>query len=165
MKSLLVMERNKTIVLGLGNSVLGDDGVAVHLVADIQKELHCEDISFRTSELGGLEIMDILRDYKKAVIIDGTKTPAGQPGDVYLMHPDNYRETLHLSNIHDVDFSTALQLSMKLGMPLPEQILIIAIEIEEDKVFSEDLTPVLRKRYGNILQIAMNSVKAEICES
>lgn len=154
------MERKKTIVLGLGNKVLGDDGVAIHLISDMQKEIIREDVSFQTSALGGLEIIDFLKGYKRAVILDGIRTLNGKPGDLYFMDSNDFLETLHLSNIHDADFQTTLQVSNKLGVQMPEKISIIAIEIEEDRAFSESLTPVLRKKYNDILQLSIDSVNS-----
>jgi len=89
-------ERGKTLVLGMGNEILMDDGI---------------------------------------------KTKNGKPGDVYYFTPEDYKETLHLSNVHDVSFLTAIELGESLGYQLPESTLIIAVEIEEDTCFREEFFP------------------------
>ena len=58
---------------------------------------------------------------------------------------------MHISNFHDINFLTALELGNKLNYPIPSEIMIIAVEIAEDLEFSEELSPQLQKRYPEIL--------------
>lgn len=155
------MKEKSVIVVGLGNKVLGDDGIGVRLTNDLEMMMKPDEITFLTSENGGLEMIDLLRDHHKAFIIDGIRTPDGNPGDIYFMDSRDFMETLHISSWHDVDFRTALKLAGKIDMRMPEKISIIAVEIMEDRVFSETLTEPLREKYDDILQLTLNSIRAE----
>jgi Ni,Fe-hydrogenase maturation factor len=57
-----------------------------------------------------------------------------------------------LSNLHDVNFITALHLGDILELNIPSDLHIIAVEIIEDREFSEKLTPLLSMRYPEILE-------------
>jgi len=96
--------------------------------------------------------LELIRDYEAVVLIDAIRTRGGIPGDVYLFEPSDFKETLHLSNFHDVDFLTALKLGEQLNMNVPSWIRIIAIEIIEDLVFSNEFTEPLKIRYPDILK-------------
>ena len=154
------MKQGKIIVVGLGNKVLGDDGIGAYLITDLQRELNLDSLSFQISVNGGMEIIDLLNNYQKAFILDGIRTAEGNPGDIYIMDSDDYMETLHISNVHDVDFKTALKLAEKINLRMPEKITIIAVEVMEDKVFNEFLTPSLMEKYSGILQLTINSIKS-----
>jgi len=156
------MEKREIIVMGLGNKLLGDDGIGAHLIDDLQKEVDLEGISYQTSLNGSLEIIEMLIDYKMAFILDGIRTEDGIPGDIYFMDAVDFMETLHLSNVHDMDFPTALKLAEKMNYRMPEKIRIIGIEVMEDKIFNESLTPSLREKYADILQLVINSIKSEL---
>jgi len=156
------MEQRKIIVIGLGNKVLGDDGIGTHLISDLQRELNLDGISYQTSVNGSMEIIELLNEYQRAFIIDGIRTAEGKPGDIYFMDSNNFLETLHISNPHDMDFLTSLKLAEKLNFKIPEKISIIAVEVMEDKVFNESLTPSLLEKYPDILQLTINSIKSDL---
>ena len=70
---------------------------------------------------------------------------------MYFLPAEDFSETQNLTNLHDVNFLTALELGSKLNFQIPGEIMIIAVEIVEDLEFSEDLSPALKKRYLEIL--------------
>ncbi|TSA34726.1 MAG: hydrogenase maturation protease [Porphyromonadaceae bacterium] len=140
------------LVLGIGNEILTDDGIGPRLVNDLSKNCLNQNVHFACACVGGLEIIELLNGYDEAILIDAIRTKNGTPGSVYLFSPDDFRETMHLSNLHDISFLTALRLGKKLNIKLPEEIRIIAVEIIEDREFSNELTPPLNSRYPEILK-------------
>ena len=147
------------LILGLGNEILTDDSIGPRLAREICAALDDPRIHFETAAIGGLELLELIRDYKKVIIIDAIKTLNGKPGDVYFMTPASFRETSNISNLHDISFLTALELAKTLEIPVPSEILIIAVEIVEDLVFSTELTPEVNVRYPEILKEAGEMVK------
>jgi hydrogenase maturation protease len=142
----------KTLILGLGNEILSDDGIGPRLVKNLAQMFDDPNLQFKTACCGGLEIMEYLRSFEKAVFIDAIHTNGGIPGSVYYFNPSDFRETSNLSNLHDVNFLTALRLGEILKMDAPSDLHIIAVEIIEDLEFSEELTPVMNKKYPETLE-------------
>jgi len=103
--------------------------------------------------------MEYIKGYDKVIFIDAIRTQNGKPGDVYCFIPSDFRETSHLSNLHDIYFLTALKLGKKLELNLPDDLHIIAVEILEDKEFSEKLTLPLRKEYSRIFKKVLSYSK------
>jgi len=153
------MLNRKTLIMGLGNEILSDDGIGPRLVRNLSEMIDDPDVKFTSAFCGGLEIMEHIRDYGKAVIIDAIHTRNGNPGNVYYFTPADFRETSNLSNLHDVNFITALHLGNILDLNLPSDLHIIAVEIIEDREFSEKLTPLLEFRYPEILKEVSALVK------
>ena len=153
--------KKKILVLGIGNEVLKDDGIGPKLVKKLQNFLPSNNIDYVTSLVGGMESIEIMKDYDEAIIIDGIITEDGVPGTVYDMtYPFNLN-TLHLSNAHDISFDMSVKLARRLNIPFPKKIKIIAIEILEDREFGENLTAALQKCYSEIF----SSVSAMIQET
>jgi len=146
------------LILGIGNDILTDDGIGPKIVKELQKDILKDHISFMTAAIGGLEILEIVKDYKKVIIIDAIKTKEGIPGTIYYLTPSNFKETLHISSFHDVSFLTALKLADKLDIPVPERIDIIAIEIIEDLTFSSEFSEPIAKKYPQIYMEVLESV-------
>jgi len=153
------------LVLGMGNEILTDDGIGPRLVNDLSKDCLNENVHFACACVGGLEIIELLNGYDEAILIDAIRTKNGNPGSVYLFSPGDFRETRHLSNLHDISFLTALKLGENLDIKLPGDIRIIGIEIIEDEEFSNELTPTLKSCYPEILkEIREYLIKEQILE-
>lgn len=141
------MNNKTTLIYGIGNEILSDDAIGPKLTWQLEKDLNLPNIKFETAFVGGLEVLEIINGYDTVVFIDAIKTKGGIPGDVYYFTTDDFKETLNLSNLHDTDFLTAIELGKQLGFKIPPKIHIIAIEIVEDEVYSNDFTPEIQKRY------------------
>lgn len=153
------MEESSTLILGIGNDILADDGIGPKLCDYLKDELTDGNFRFEKLNVGGMEVLEFIQDYKQVIFIDAIKTLNGKIGEVYYFTPGNFKETLHLSNLHDVNFITALELGNKLGFQVPEEMHIIAIEIKEDMVFSEDFSEELSCKYWDIKQKVTNIIK------
>lgn len=153
------MTGKKTLILGLGNDILTDDGIGPRIVRDLSRITDNPDVHFDIACCGGLEIMEYIKDFDRVIFIDAIRTKGGKPGDVHYFVPSDFRETSHLSSIHDVYFLTALKLGDTLDMNLPADLHIIGVEIVEDMEFSEDFTIPLTEKYPLVLQEVKNFVQ------
>jgi hydrogenase maturation protease len=142
-----------TLLFGMGNPILSDDAVGIRLVGDFSRRLGNMaglDIIEECST-GGLDLLPIIEGYNRLLLVDSIKTGEGVPGAWFHFTADRLRETTHLTNIHDVNFATALTLGRRLGMKIPpdREIHVFAIEISDDFTFSEKMTDRLEKEYSN----------------
>jgi hydrogenase maturation protease len=153
-----------TLILGIGNDILTDDGIGPKLVKDLQEVGFPGHIKFQNAFIGGLEILETIQGFDQVIFIDAIITDQGIPGTVYHFTPDDFKETLHLSNLHDVNFLTALALGRKMGMALPADIRIIAIEIIEDRVFSDKFSPEITMRFPDVFKKVLGLVNSFIKE-
>lgn len=141
----------KTLLLGMGNPILSDDAVGVRLARDLGGRLAGTPGLTVIDEcsVGGLNIIEVLAGYDRVVVLDSIRTTGGSPGDWYRFTAARLRETLHLNNVHDANFATALELGRRMGTPLPpdDEIHIFAVEVKDAETFSETMTPALEEAY------------------
>ena len=135
----------KTLVLGLGNPILSDDGVGIRVAEELQRRLDHQDVTVMETSLCSLSLLDILSGYDRAIVIDAIETAEGHPGQIYRLLPDMITPTRNASNPHDVGFAHALELGRRLSIDLPQEIIIYAVEIEDVITFSEECTPRVRE--------------------
>ena len=147
------------MVLGLGNEVLGDEGLGLKIVEDLKYSFSFPNLNYVKATRGGLEIIDYIKDYNEVVIVDTIATSKGQPGDIYYFTPENYRETLHLSSSHDVNFQTAIKTGEALGFNMPGKIDIIAIEIIHDLELGQQFSNNILEKYDEIMLEVMNFIR------
>ncbi|MBE9508713.1 MAG: hydrogenase maturation protease [Chloroflexi bacterium] len=133
----------KTLVLGMGNTILRDDGIGIYVAQAAAERFQRDDVTFDEASVGGMRLLDVIGGYERIIMVDAIKTRDGKPGDVYRLHPDDLRVSLHAGSTHDLSLPGALALGRGLGLPLPddEDFVIIAIEVEDVLTFGEECTP------------------------
>ena len=119
------------------------------------------DFHVETSNIGGLELLEIIKDYDQLIILDGMRG-GSDVGDLHYFSPENFRETLHLSTKHDATFLNALKVGEKLRYNLPRNIDIVGIEVEEDRCFGEYFSDNLEKRINFIFHEIKKLVFAKL---
>lgn len=135
----------KTLVIGLGNPILSDDGVGVRVAEEVQSRLpSASQTEVMEVSVGGLTLMEFMIGYDRAIIIDAIQLENTQPGRIHRMSIDDLRDispTQHSASPHDTTLITALQMGHEIGLKLPKEIIIFAIEAERVLDFGEELTP------------------------
>jgi len=131
----------KTLILGMGNPILSDDGVGLRVTEELKGRLSHPEVTVMETSMGGLSLLDLLVNFDKAIIIDAIQTRGGKVGQVHQLEAGAFDATRHAATTHDVNFAAALELGNKLGLALPQQIVIFAIEVEDVTTFSERCTP------------------------
>ena len=134
--------RATTLVIGLGNPILGDDGVGWCVAQHVQEHLVAPDVEVACLALGGVTLMERLAGYRRAIIIDAMTTgaPIGTVLCVPLEELPN-PATGHTASSHDTSLTTALNLGRKLGAKLPDEVWVVTVEAERLYEFSAGLSP------------------------
>lgn len=153
----------RTLLLGMGNPILSDDAVGVRLAQDLEARLSgTPGLEFVPEcSAGGLSLVDLVSGYDRIIVLDSIKTAAGRPGDWYAFTARQLRETMHLSNIHDTNFATAMELGRRLGHRIaPEDdIFICAVEVEDNVTFSESMTSRMEGAYPAVREEIQREVE------
>jgi hydrogenase maturation protease len=146
-----------TIVIGLGNPILTDDSLGIHVVREISAQLRDrEDISFCELNVGGLDLMEAMVGYERAIIIDAAYTGQMKPGTVFTASPEDLKQSRNTCSNHNGSIEVALELGMMAGLKLPRDIRIWAVEAEDVETFGDNLTVSVQSALpgfiGNILR-------------
>ncbi|HEC22706.1 MAG TPA: hydrogenase maturation protease [Chloroflexi bacterium] len=137
----------KTLVIGLGNPILTDDGVGVYVAWAVRNALPPEaDVDVIELSLGGLSLMEAMVGYERVILVDALLAPPEEAGQVVQFNAGHLPATLNSASAHDVDLPTALQVGRRLGASLPddENIQIVAIKAHEVLTFGGSPTPPVR---------------------
>ncbi len=137
------MTQGKTLVVGLGNPILGDDGVGWRVAEFLEVELADSPVDVECLALGGLSLMERLIGYERVIVIDAIQTEEGKIGAVSQFNLQEIPDltTGHTTAVHDTSLHAALELGRQMGAELPGKIEFVTIEAEEVYDFSEEMTP------------------------
>ncbi len=117
----------QTLVLGLGNELLADEGVGVHAARLLQEERLPE--TTRVLEVG-TSILDALEDLERAervIVLDAMKGN-GSPGDVYKIALADCSGSMTIASMHGFDIFRVMAL---MGRSAPPRVLVFGVEPEQ----------------------------------
>ena len=122
-----------TIVIGLGNPLMADEGIGTTLVDELSKlavagKLPSDTIEYLDGGCGGMYLLHSIAGRKKAILIDCAKMGTA-PGTLRRFTPDDVntvKQMTHLS-LHEVDILRVIDLARMLGQ-CPDEIVIFGIE-------------------------------------
>jgi hydrogenase maturation protease len=101
----------KKLVLGIGNTMMGDDGVGIY-VARMVKERTGSRVDLQVKELGvsGFKFVEEILGYDEVIIVDSYASESTEAGRIREFGPGGFEDTLHASSPHGANFATALEL-------------------------------------------------------
>jgi len=144
------MSSEKTLVIGLGNPILGDDGVGWVVAREVEASLGVSanrNVEVDCLALGGLSLMERMVGYQRVILIDSLNTGQRPQGSVVTFTLEELVDLTygHASAAHDASLKTALDMGRKLDAILPadKDVYVVAIEAQHVYDFKEELSPVI----------------------
>lgn len=134
---------DKLGVLGVGNTLKGDDGIGVVLLNRLKESELPGEVEFYEVGTSGMNILHHLKNLDTAVIIDAVRSK-GEPGDSVFFSPDDVDNDLEVRSTHDANLLEAIELSETMG-ERPDRVVIMGI-IPKNMEINEDLSSPLRDR-------------------
>jgi hydrogenase maturation protease len=151
----------KTLVLGLGNPILSDDGVGIRVAHEVANQVKNPQVTVSETNVAGLSLLDCVVGYDKAIIIDAIQTEKGQAGQIYRMETEDFSSTKHFVSPHQVNLATALELGKMLNLEMPQQITVFAVEAEDITTFGEKCTREVEKAIPEAVKMVLAELKCQ----
>ncbi|MGB6872820.1 MAG: hydrogenase maturation protease [Dehalococcoidia bacterium] len=151
----------KTLVLGLGNPILSDDGVGIRVAQEVGEKLNDPQVTVAETSEAGLSLLDSIVGYDKVIIIDAIQTKEGNTGQIYRMEPQDFSFAKHLSSPHQINLVTALELGKMLNLAMPQKITIFAVEAKDITTFSEKCTPAVEQAIPEVVRMVLQELNAK----
>jgi len=158
----------KTLIIGLGNPILSDDGVGVKVAQALARTFPAhtfpegatsisadqefvapsgkvvQNLTITEASVGGLRLMEMMVGYDRAILIDAITHGDDPPGTVRRMSLadlDAVSPTQHTASAHDTSLATALAMGRRMGVTLPADLTIFAVSVVNVIDFADTLTP------------------------
>ncbi len=153
-------DRPTLLILGLGNDILTDDAVGLHVVRLLREELsNRPEIELRETTEMGLALLDHLTGFPAAVIIDSIQTGRAEPGFLHRFDPASLKQFAGRTP-HFVGVGETLAAGRQLGLEMPTTVKIYAIEIADPFTIGSSLSPGLSQALPAIVQTICHEVKS-----
>ena len=148
----------KILIYGVGNPYRCDDRVGLEIADILSKKIHDKTIIIRSGSIDGMAMLDEIMGFDRVIFIDSIKTKDGKPGAIYKISIEQLQEKRSLSLSHGIDFLTAVRLGKKFGYTMPEEVIVYAIEIEDNESYKETCTETVRSSIPDIIRRIMTEI-------
>ena len=145
----------RVVVIGVGNLLLKDEGIGVHVAHALQQMDIPQDVTI----IDGGTAPDLVAYSEagdKLIIIDAVKA-GGEPGTIYRFHPhDLSAEAEGAISTHELGVEQSLRI-MKLMGNEPREIVIIGVELKEIE-WGTELSTELQQRIPKIVEVLLKEI-------
>ena len=118
----------KKLILGIGNLLMGDEGIGIHIAKHLQKHVDIPDVDIVDGGTGGLHLLEYFMKYDPVIIVDAA-ADGKNPGSITMLKPkysSDYPPTLASHDIGLKDLLEAVALLEK-----KPEIVLFTISIAE----------------------------------
>lgn len=154
--------RSKILVLGVGNLILSDEGVGVHLVRRLQQESLPPTVEIQDGGTQGLELLGYMDNVSKLIIVDCIKAGA-EPGSIFRFEPDavDVIPKQYKISFHDLGIYDFLRLASAMDVLPPT----IIFGIEPERIcWGEELSPPVEAKMDMLKTFVLEEINASLKE-
>jgi hydrogenase maturation protease len=148
----------RTLVLGIGNLLMGDEGVGVHAIREMEKTKVPDHVSLLDGGTGGFHLLSLFQEYDPIIVIDATMDQKPE-GDVQLRRPRFASDFPRTLSAHDIGLRDLLESATLLG-PLP-RLFLITVSIKDLQTMSTELSPNIRGSLPAVVETVKNILSTE----
>jgi hydrogenase maturation protease len=148
-----------TLVLGMGNPILSDDGVGLTVARRLRATPMPDGVDIGESEVGGLRLLELVRGRSRVIIVDAIRS-GRSAGEIVRYSGDDFRGGHRYGSAHSIHLGTALELGRQLGYPMPDEVVVYAIEAVDIETFGEDLSPPVAEAADKVIAMIVAELRA-----
>jgi hydrogenase maturation protease len=132
----------RALILGLGNPLVGDDGVGVRVVEHLRGGELPPGVELEEAGTAGLAILDLVVGCDRLVVVDAIDAGL-EPGTLLELDRTALERMScrHLVSPHDADLLTTLRLGHELGLPMPAEVHCVAVQAANLVTLGQGCTP------------------------
>ena len=147
----------KTVILGVGNVLLSDEGIGVHVVNELSTMELPPGVSVVEGGTDGFRLLNIITETDRLIVIDAVKGGA-DPGSIYRFNVDDVKNVPSgfRTSVHQVGILEVIDLSGLIGKT--PKTTIIGVEPKSLEM-SLELTPEIKAKIPRIIEIIFEELK------
>jgi hydrogenase maturation protease len=138
--------RERVLVLGLGNELLRDDGVGL-VAARRVAELAAGRADLVEACVATVDLLQVLRGYDRVVVVDAWVSDNAPPGTTIRAVPEDLPRGFGYRSFHTLPFREMLDLGRSLGLPMPREMSIHGLSVEDPATFGQGFTPAVARAW------------------
>jgi hydrogenase maturation protease len=153
----MVESPKRTLILGVGNLLMGDEGVGVHAITQLEAGEFSGNVDLLDGGTGGFHLLSLFEDYDPIILIDATMD--GKPvGTVTLIQPKFASDFPRTLSAHDIGLRDLLESAQLIG-PLPK-LYLITISIDNIQSMSMKLSEQVQRSLPEVVSTVLGVLRS-----
>lgn len=161
--------RKRLLILGMGNEIVGDDGVGIHVSDRLAREIPEEwrgQVDVEQTPESYMALLDYMQRYERIVIVDAMRDDKREIGSlrVFEVEAGTAPASRTLSS-HGFRLESVIELAGKAAVEPPARVAVYAVNIDRPDGFRVGLSPAVRVAAGRLVARILDDLPALAAES
>jgi hydrogenase maturation protease len=150
----------KIIILGIGNLLLSDEGIGVHVANELLKMDLPPEVSVVEGGTDGFRLLNIITEADRLIVIDAVRG-GEEPGSIYRFDINEIRSvpTGFKTSVHQIGILEVINLSELIGKT--PQATVIGVEPKSLEM-SMELSPEVKAKVPRVIELVLNELKDSV---
>jgi hydrogenase maturation protease len=150
----------KTLVLGIGNTLLGDDGVGVYAAKELAAKIADENVTVMDTAIDGLNLLDVVRHYERLIVIDAILDERTETGTIFRLTQDQIPPpSASGGSSHNLNLATTLNIGNSIFPgEIPREIVIFAVASQNVDYVTEEMTANVKRALPHVVELVINEL-------
>ena len=150
----------KTLVLGIGNDILGDDGVGIHVARAVARKISAKEARVEETGAGGLSLLELIKGHEQLIIADAILTDNTQVGKIHRLTLKDLAKTNNSITPHDAALVTTLEIGHSLFPgEMPREVVVYGVQTSNVEQFSGKMTPAVKAAVPEVVRLILAEIK------
>ncbi|HEU5171634.1 MAG TPA: hydrogenase maturation protease [Gemmatimonadales bacterium] len=142
-------------LLALGNELLADDAVGLAVADQVRRAM--PELEVVSAAAGGLALMDLILDADRLIVVDALLSGTAAAGTIHVIREDEVRVAFGPSP-HYTGLWEVLALGRALGLAVPRDVVIVAVEAADCGTMGGTMHPSVRGAVGEAARLIRDCV-------
>ena len=152
----------KTLVLGIGNDILGDDGVGIHVARAVARKISAKETRVEETGAAGLSLLELIKGHERLIIADAILTDNTQVGKIHRLTLKDLAKTNNSITPHDAALATTLEIGNSLFPgEMPREVVVYGVQIPNVEQFSGKMTPAVKAAVPEVVRLILAEIKGK----
>jgi hydrogenase maturation protease len=153
------LRKGRTLVLGLGNEILGDDRVGLLTARRVAEHLGGA-VDHAEAAVATIDLIQMMTGYERVVVIDAFVNDEMSPGTIVRADPDQLPSGFGFRSFHTMPFTHALALGATTGADMPE-VVVHGMVVTRVSEFTEELSPLVAASWPTWADAIVDEIHAD----
>ena len=150
----------KTLVLGIGNDILGDDGVGIHVARAVARKISTKEARVEETGAAGLSLLELIKGHERLIIADAILTDNTEVGKIHRLTLKDLAKTNNSITPHDAALATTLEIGNSLFPgEMPREVVVYGVQIPNVEQFSGRMTPAVKAAVSEVVRLILAEIK------
>jgi hydrogenase maturation protease len=134
----------KTLVLGIGNDILGDDGVGIHVARAVARKISAKETRVEETGAAGLSLLELIKGHERLIIADAILT-----------------DNTEVGKIHRLTLKDLAKTNNSIPGEMPREVVVYGVQIPNVEQFSGRMTPAVKAAVSEVVRLILAEIKGK----